>query len=460
MNWNNIHTIQGQDFCVAYACLTSGLSVISKKVYDALNLLKKGISIQNVLEAYPLEDKESLSSIIRSLEETLNVDIPQCETSINNRRIIRRITVHVANDCNLRCKYCYAGGGNYGHARNLMTSATAERFVDFCIKEFDRVEKIVFFGGEPMLNVKVMELVCNRFKRYMQEGQIAELPIFVIITNGTILNSSILEFIKSNISFITVSIDGPKDINDVNRNFSDGMGSYEKISQFIHTLHRETQVKISYEATFTQSHLAAHYTYSDIAKALNDEFGINGAIAIENTFGLKSRYWLDYWNSVDKNYLKNTGFDYLPEDFWRILSAITHKEQHNFCSMIDRNFAVGADGNIFACQMLNGIEKCRLGNIEGVNIYNSPELYKPYDKKIKLKENDKCRLCWARNLCGGCAVQGFFEDNTNEFLPEPKQDFCELMKLSIDSILLLIASIRKDKELWAALLENRKKFFP
>lgn len=101
-----------------------------------------------------------------------------------------------------------------------------------------------------------------------------------------------------------------------------------------------------------------------------------------------------------------------------------------------------------------------LENIEGVNIYNSPELYKPYDKNIKLKENDKCRLCWARNLCGGCAVQGFFEDNTNEFLPEPKQNFCELMKLSIDSILLLIASIRMDKEPWAALLENRKKFFP
>ena len=85
--------------------------------------------------------------------------------------MIKRITLHISNDCNLRCKYCFGGGGSYNQERNLMTEQTAIEFVDFCVEQFERVEKIVFFGGEPMLNLKGMEIVCNRFKYYKEEGK-------------------------------------------------------------------------------------------------------------------------------------------------------------------------------------------------------------------------------------------------------------------------------------------------
>ena len=135
----------------------------------------------------------------------------------NKRKVIRRITLHISNDCNLRCKYCFGGGGSYNQERNLMTEQTAIEFVDFCVEQFERVEKIVFFGGEPMLNLKGMEIVCNRFKYYKEEGKIDILPNFVIITNGTILTDRMLAFIKRNISAMTISIDGPKEINDIQR---------------------------------------------------------------------------------------------------------------------------------------------------------------------------------------------------------------------------------------------------
>lgn len=58
-----------------------------------------------------------------------------------------------------------------------------------------------------MLNLKGMEIVCNRFKYYKEEGKIDILPNFVIITNGTILTDRMLAFIKRNISAMTISID-------------------------------------------------------------------------------------------------------------------------------------------------------------------------------------------------------------------------------------------------------------
>ena len=72
---------------------------------------------------------------------------------------------------------------------------------------------------------------------YKEEGKIDILPNFVIITNGTILTDRMLAFIKRNISAMTISIDGPKEINDIQRIYKNGKGSYERIAHFIHTIH-------------------------------------------------------------------------------------------------------------------------------------------------------------------------------------------------------------------------------
>lgn len=68
--------------------------------------------------------------------------------------MIRRITLHISNDCNLRCKYCFGGGGSYNQERNLMTEQTAIEFVDFCVEQFERVEKIVFLEANRCLILK------------------------------------------------------------------------------------------------------------------------------------------------------------------------------------------------------------------------------------------------------------------------------------------------------------------
>lgn len=452
MDLTNLQLIKNDSICLSYYPPTADLRIINEITYHILSLLKCGKNIQEILESYK-EKEKILSSIqfISALDK--NADVKSTESS--NRKIIDRITLHIANDCNLRCRYCFAGGGNYGQSRGLMTKQTAEYFVDFCINRFEKVKKIMFFGGEPMLNVEVMKIVCNRFKHYYEKGKIAYLPKFVIITNGTILTPSIIDFIKKNIFSITVSIDGPQKINDANRIYQNGKGSYEQITQFIHTISRECNVRMQYEATFTQSHIDNHYTYEDIAKSLKNEFGIEGVVVNEKGLGIK--HLLDFWNSVDYEYLKRTELEYLPEDFWRILYCIANNRTNNMCHIIDKSFAVGTNGAIYACQMINGIENCRLGNINGLNIYNSPTLYRPLDSEVKFKDNETCRKCWAQRLCGGCAVQKFFDNKLNKFATIPNFDICDTVRLCIEKILLVIASIYKDTKLWSISVQKMKE---
>lgn len=451
MNWNELHLIKGKNIYLAYYYPTANLRIINNAAYNVLFPLNKG-ETKNEIAEFPKNTKAF--SFIQSLYKSLDTKRIKRLKNENSRKIISRITLHIANDCNLRCRYCFAGGGNYGQIRNLMSEYTARDFVDFCIREFDVVEKIVFFGGEPMLNIKAMEIVCSRFKFYKEKGQLSVLPKFVIITNGTILTPSALQFIKENIFSITISIDGPKEVNDINRIYQNGKGSYEKIAQFIHTILQETNVNIRYEATFTQAHIDAHYSYEDITKHLNSTFGIKGIIVNEK--GLNANYLLDYWNSIDKEYLEKTKFEYLPCDFWNILRAIIYKRENAMCPVIDKAFAVGADGTIYMCQMLNGIKECELGNINDSNIYNSPLLYKPFDTNIELKENEKCKECWVQNLCGGCATQKFFDTKTNKLMKEPNPDFCNVVKQCIEKVLLIIASVHKTPELWSVLLQKGK----
>lgn len=450
MSLEKIHLIKSKDMCLSYYYPTADIRIINKETYNILSTLKGGKDIHEALDL--CRNEGPVASLIRSIYTSNNEGHRTSIQNGNKRKVIKRITLHISNDCNLRCKYCFGGGGNYKQKRNLMTEQTAIEFVDFCVEQFERVEKIVFFGGEPMLNLRGMEIVCNRFKYYKKEGKIAVLPIFVIITNGTILTNKMLAFIKREISGMTISIDSPKEINDIQRIYKNGKGSYEKIAHFIRTIQKETNIKIQYEATYTQLHIDQNYSHEDISRFMDKTFGIEGVVVNDQELSLQ--LLLDLWNSIDVEYLRRTELKYLPKDFWLLLHAIVHNVSTSLCPVIDQYLAVSTDGTIYACHTINGIKECKLGTINGYNVYNHPKLYKPFDRETDFRLNEKCEKCWAQRLCGGCTVHRFFNHKINQFEAYPNEDFCKITLLCIERILLIIASIRKDPQLWSLLIQK------
>lgn len=453
MNWNLIHLIKGDKINVAYHYPSANIIAVSEVAFRVLESLKAGVPFSEVMDIYG-EHKTSIISFIRSLEKIVDKEDENNNSFEEKKRVLDRITLHVSNDCNLRCKYCFAGGGNYNQARGMMTLQTAHAFVDFCIKHFDKIGEVVFFGGEPMLNVEVMEYICHQLGIYYHTGKSSFVPQFSIITNGTLLTPAILRFIKKNISFITVSIDGPEKINDTNRVYKNGRGSYKKIARFIHTIVKETDVKIQYEATFTNSHIDAHYAHKDIAETLNKEFGIDGLVVNEKE--VDAGYTLEYLKTINCEDLTANDFKDLPEDFWHILHAVAHNETRQLCPVVKDIVAIGTDGSIYPCQMLNGSLQNRLGNINGENIFNAPSLYTSVSSKLRGKKNDSCKGCWTQKLCGGCMVKRFYNEKTEEFISTPDPSFCLLTRRYIEQILLLIAAIRQKPYLWSALIEKEK----
>lgn len=456
MDFNRLHLIESKEQKIAYYYPTNDIMALNDKQFQIIQLLKVGTcptEIARLCKCTEIQLDVLMNSLKKAFTKSKTKKNPPSTNTRN--RTIERITLHVSNDCNLKCKYCYANGGNYNQSRSLMTIDTARNFVNFCINQFDRIDKIIFFGGEPMLNLNAMNFICKKFKEYFYEGKSSFIPMFGIITNGTLLTPKILQFIKENISIVTVSIDGPKNVNDANRVFKNGKVSYERIAQFIQTILKETKALVQYESTYTHSHIDVNCSYRDVIKHMYQNFKIEGQITVDKNI------YTDYINNfcsqnIDQRNVSVNNLTNVPLGFRNFIYAITRKVQIPMCPIVNDIFAVSAAGTIYACHMLNGKDKHSLGNINDKNIFNSPSLYQSFP--IDFKDNTKCNKCWAQNLCGGCVLQMFYDESSEKLTNEPITDRCEITKHFLEKVILMITLIRQNTILWKTFLEKEKDF--
>lgn len=386
---------------------------------------------------------EQIESIIYANNE---IQIKKNDTY--NLRNIERITLCVSNDCNLRCKYCYAQGGSFGVKRDLMSLEVAKRFVSFCKDSFDSISSIVFFGGEPLLNIDVIEYVCESISQFYESKNV-KTPDFCIVTNGTILNKSVLNLIRKYICRITVSIDGPKILHDSNRVYVNGTGSYEDVVKFIRQTKKIQNLQISYEATYTEDALKKGYNYVSLKNFFSDTLGISGIIVDE--CNLDKKLPIDYIQSITKEQIIESNFNCIPGGVWGILELLVNRKNNCFCNIGYKNFSVNTRGEIFACHLVNEKHKCSLGRIDGKNIFNTPQDFRATICDVN-KECSACDECWCKNLCGGCTIECFYDKVSKSILKIPNSSFCNNRKMYIEQALILISSIRSDKLLWSLLL--------
>lgn len=146
------------------------------------------------------------------------------------------ITFIVTEDCNLRCKYCYI---THKASNKRMNFDTAKRFIDYIltadIRHADEVI-IEFFGGEPMIEMELVDQISDYFKKKAFElnHPWAWRYRFNFATNGVNYGSpEVQAYIRKNFGKVSIgiSIDGTREKHDLNRIFPDGSGSYDAVEK-------------------------------------------------------------------------------------------------------------------------------------------------------------------------------------------------------------------------------------
>lgn len=158
INFDDIHFIENGDVSLLLHVPSFTLVSLSSDTANILKSLKDGASISDVAQNSSISLDEIKNCLLK-LEDMFKKNLPPL-TPNPTTDVADRITLHISNDCNLRCKYCYASGGNYKMKRSLMTTDTAKQFYDFAYI-ISLILKNCLFGGEPCLNLNVMEYVCS-----------------------------------------------------------------------------------------------------------------------------------------------------------------------------------------------------------------------------------------------------------------------------------------------------------
>ena len=305
-------------------------------------------------------------------------------------------------NCNLKCKYCYAGDGRYGENHNNR-NFDFDRYKTTFIKltnKYGKIGSINFFGGEPLLNfTEIKKFVSYLFDNYGYE----DIPKLSIGSNGTILNDEIKEFInKYNIAFGT-SIDGTKDLNDKNR-----IGNYDSVyDTVVDNLHKlnDTRLLKSAQITVTKDHIE-NYRKGDVFKWCNEIEKLQLDIfEVAPVASEDDRFKIDLSNEIIfKNYyqfcqdyseyciskFRSNELGSMPRIAISTLTRIMKREYLNSCSA-GYSVSVTPDLMVYPCHSFSDEKKYGVRLDDFVD--NDGEECNPYFIKIKNYSKETCSKC-------------------------------------------------------------------
>ncbi|MDO4574411.1 MAG: radical SAM peptide maturase, CXXX-repeat target family [Planctomycetia bacterium] len=147
----------------------------------------------------------------------------------------KSVTLVLTEDCQLRCKYCYLCGKN---STTKMTFEIAKEAIDYVLdhREIYSEEAVVwdFIGGEPFMEIELMDKICDYIKQRMFELNHPWFNNyrFSMATNGLMYDDArVQKFIEKNAAHLSIgiSVDGTKEKHDAQRVFPNGEGSYERV---------------------------------------------------------------------------------------------------------------------------------------------------------------------------------------------------------------------------------------
>lgn len=351
----------------------------------------------------------------------------------NNPTTLTKAVFNVANCCNLKCIYCYGSGGNYGRENQIMTKEVADQIINEIKSKYKKIYNAFFFGGEPLANFEILKYMTNNLKNMTSK--------FRIVTNAILLTEEIVEFLKENNFKIYISLDGPEYINDNLR----GKGTFSIIDKWLkYFIKKGMSEQVEISCTYTKFH--------------NDNISMAELLEFFESYGLK--YMLHTVSTTNKELLfkpkegplkyeqgfidrslerlyKKSNNCCLSSYVKNVLDALCiSKQQKCFCRELDRNLSIVYDfnGDKYPCVRLLGA-------------------FKIGDEKLcscNLKNNIRCKKCWAKNLCTFCTADVLLKNKKFPYT----QIACSNKKLYKYTLKKIIELMLTDQEKLSIIISN------
>ena len=343
------------------------------------------------------------------------------------KRKVDKITLQVTQDCNLRCSYCiYSEGSNFGqrtHTHKSMSLSTAKKALDFYRKNSPDTEKVSigFYGGEPLLKFDLIKDVVAYAEEIFRGKEI----IYSITTNATLLNDEVIDFLLNHKFKILISIDGPERVQNKNRRFRDGTGSYQKVMQNVSKMYNKDPDRLGkvtlsmvidpaqdyneittlfYEPVMKNVGLLYSFVEEDAQTLLPSQEYVS-----EHNYAMFLAFVMHFRNN-DKTFpsklveqdiiVYKDGINRFKTSILPLASAPSGP-----CVPGKSKLFVSCTGDLYPCERVNENNCMKIGSLEeGFDLDNIKTIL-----NVSKLNGGKCKTCWAFSLCTVCVKRA--DDN-------------------------------------------------
>lgn len=354
-----------------------------------------------------------------------------------------QLTIELTGNCNLRCKYCIYNDfyeGNRAFNTSNIDFETARKAIDYVYSHCSEERlAITFYGGEPLLNFKVMKQCIDYCMKNIEHKNL----YFSFTTNLTLMTKEIADYVAQvpNMS-ILLSLDGPEEIHNRARVDRNGEGSFKAafngLKLLAEAINKYKNTTISFNAVLMPPYTEARFnaindffvgldflpqntevraTYpspGSIPSSYFEEMKAQGVSAFEEA------RWVDWAkdkadNKIDLGEMKNLYSRVLISGLIHIHNRVLHEKpmgivHYNGCCIPGkRRLYVCTDGNYKVCERIGTAPT--IGHVDtGVDFEVLKRLYLT---EYAQKSIPDCSKCWAVNLCDICYAQCFDESGLN-----------------------------------------------
>lgn len=450
-----VHQYKNNGYNIILDVNSGAVHVVDEVVYDMIPLYQGNTReeiFQKLGGAYEAGELAEAYEEIRALTEDKQLFTEdEYETYIgefqNRPTVVKALCLHIAHDCNLACRYCFAEEGEYHGKRELMSFETGRAALDFLIANSGnrRNLEVDFFGGEPLLNFQVVKDLVSYGRE--QEKLHNKNFRFTLTTNGVLLDEEVMEFANREMANVVLSIDGRKAVHDHMRPFPKGAGSYDLIvPKFQKFADSRNQEKYYVRGTFTHQNLDFSQDVLHLADLGFRQISVEPVVAAETEeYALRTEDLPRLYEEYDKlaremieRHRKGKEFNFF-HFMIDLEGGPCVAKRLSGCGSGTEYLAVTPAGDLYPCHQFVGEQQFCMGNVwEGVKAREIREEF----RGCNVYSKEKCRDCFAKFYCsGGCAANSYHFHGT---IHDAYDIGCQLQKKRVECAIMIKAALAEE----------------
>lgn len=465
-----IHQYKNNGYSIILDVNSGSVHVADPVMYDVVEVLSGVVEDMASPRALLGEEKERVNAALASVypQEELTEALEEVQELIDRgqlfardiyrdfvvefkerKTVVKALCLHIAHDCNLACRYCFAEEGEYHGRRALMSVEVGKKALDFLIANSGgrRNLEVDFFGGEPLMNWDVVKqlVAYGREQEKLHDKHFR----FTLTTNGVLLNDEVMEFCNREMGNVVLSLDGRKAVNDRMRPFRSGKGSYDLIvPKFQKFAESRNQTNYYVRGTFTHDNLDFAEDVLHFVDLGFKQMSVEPVVAPqEEDYAIREEdlpVILEQYDRLAAEYVKRhkegRGFN-----FFHFMLDLTAgpcvAKRLSGCGSGTEYLAVTPWGDLYPCHQFVGQEDFLLGNVD-TGVTNTA--VRDEFKLCNVYAKEKCRDCFARFYCsGGCAANAY---NFHGKITEAYDIGCAMQKKRIECAIMIKAALADEDE--------------